>query len=126
MPEGRRWRQEKLDEYAYRPVHPNRQLLQEEQDRASGGQRRLRLPDAGTATARVKLVRKRHARRIYAALIWDHDKHRTELQLGEVTHTSRAENLRCAWAYVQQHQLLTPSGRTTWSAQRARDRPRIE
>lgn len=126
MSPGSSWRQNKLDDYAYRPVHQTRHILQEEQDRASGGDRQLSLPDSKIATARIKLVRKRHARRVYAVLIWDHTGKRTELHLGEVVSASREVNLRRAWAYVHKHDLLTPAGRAAWSAAPPRHRPRIE
>lgn len=57
---------------------------QAEQDNASNGNRRLVIDEDHKATGRVKLVRKRHARRLYAVLVWDHNR-RFELPLGEVT-----------------------------------------
>ena len=73
-----------------------------EQDRAAGGRerRRLRLDDERVALASVALRVQPNSRRIYAYLRWSVGHKTFEKYLGEVTGSSRPENLAQAWRHA--------------------------
>lgn len=83
---------------------------------AAGGRhaRHLTTPGGQRATARVTLRVRPATRRAYAYLVWNHNRVRHELLLGESTHPHRALNLQAAWTLVKDNALLTPAGRSTW------------
>ncbi|KXO92577.1 Uncharacterised protein (plasmid) [Tsukamurella tyrosinosolvens] len=89
---------------------------QTEQDVAAGGEvrRRVVCDDGRVALGRVKLNRRRKARRTYAFLIWREHGERRELMLGEATARTFPANLRAAWDLVHAHRLTTAEGRRTW------------
>lgn len=81
-----------------------------EQDRAAGGRafREMSLPDGRTARVSVALRLYKRTRRIRAYLRWSNHGTTNERYVGEVGHTTRAENLESAWAIARTSGLLTP------------------
>lgn len=109
------WRRDPLSKHAYGSATSDQAALRREQDRAAGGRRQrvLDLLDGRTALGRVRLVRRRRARRVYAVLVWN-DSGRQELLIAEVTEASRFGNLRTGWDLVQRHGLADPANRGAW------------
>ncbi|WP_454162309.1 hypothetical protein [Gordonia iterans] len=89
---------------------------QTEQDTAAGGELRRRIicDDGTIALGRIKLARRRKARRTYAFLIWRDHGRRHEVMLGEVIARSFSVNLRASWHLVHEHRLNTREGRLAW------------
>ncbi|KXO93848.1 hypothetical protein AXK56_21910 [Tsukamurella pulmonis] len=89
---------------------------QTEQDTAAGGEvrRRIICDDGVIALGRIKVARRRKARRTYAFLIWRERGRRRELMLGEVVARTFPANLRDAWDLVHVHRLTTREGRLAW------------
>jgi DNA mismatch endonuclease (patch repair protein) len=93
-----------------------------EQDRAAGGREIRQVPrsDGRMALASVSLRLYRQTRRIRAYLRWSDSGETEERYLGEVTHKTRAENLRAAWNFARSADLLAhadaPSARESWAS----------
>ncbi len=82
----------------------------EEQDRAAGGRewRLVHLPDGSTATASVRLILFKKARRLYAYLHYKAGGRNVTRYIGQATADDRAEALRIAWELAHERGMLTP------------------
>lgn len=121
----RTWRPAPLPPDAVHSAAATLREHQTEQDTAAGGEvrRRILCDDGTIALGRIKLNRRRKARRTYAFLIWREHGQRREVLLGEAHARTFQANLRAAWDLVHEHRLTTVEGRCAWpQARRTRTR----
>lgn len=104
MPNKRRWRQQRPEDYAWKPQPGlDRKQRREEQDRAAGGRlaRVVVLDDGRRAAASIALRVQPKGRRIYAYLRWFDRGKTNERYVGEATYDERERNLVQAWALAR-------------------------
>ena len=102
-----RWSDARPDDAAWRaPAGRTREEGRREQDAAAGSRpaRQLALPDGRTAMASVEL--KQLGRRLYAYLRHQDGGRTVVRYVGQVTATTREENLTAAWSEARRRGLL--------------------
>lgn len=105
---GRQWREQSLDDSAWRPARGlARAARAAEQDNAAGNrEQRIVAGMSGLVLASI-YFRRTTGRRVYAYLRWADAGRTSERFVCEVEHKTRADNLAHAWQVVRDRKLLT-------------------
>lgn len=120
---GTRWRKNPLPPSAYRAAYPDQRGARRLQDAAAGGASARKLDLVGTTkrpNGSIRFLAPRGQARVYAQLVWNYDRKRHYLSLGEVTGPTLEVNLRISWQRVHAERLRDPAAREAW---RSRPRP---
>jgi DNA mismatch endonuclease (patch repair protein) len=105
---GREWREQSLDDSAWRPVRDlSRATRAAEQDHAAGGRDQRVISGASGLVLSSVYFRRVAGRRVYAYLRWAEMGRTSEQFICEVEQQTRADNLAHAWNIVHDRRLLT-------------------
>ncbi len=107
-PSHPRWRSQPADAEWRAPTGRSRAEATAEQDLSAGApsRRLVSLPDGRSARASIELKKNPKARRIYANLRYSVDGKTVTKYVGEVSESSRLENLQAAWKIVHAQAML--------------------